>query len=142
MSCVLTFMLVSFVIVHRAGCRHCKELITKDAIRFGQFARSWKVLFTLFIIIIVVNVIVVVNVLSSFSDNFFFLCFVVDIFSVFVQQFDGAIAKYYHPKCFFEKFELASVDDIQGMAMMRWDDQQKIREFAEGENEKRKQGSP
>ncbi|KAK6937822.1 Poly(ADP-ribose) polymerase, catalytic domain [Dillenia turbinata] len=48
-------------------------------------------------------------------------------------QFDGFMPMWNHAGCIFKKaYQIKSVDDVEGLDLLRWEDQQKIRKYVEG----------
>uniref|UniRef100_A0A1D1YCL5 Poly [ADP-ribose] polymerase n=1 Tax=Anthurium amnicola TaxID=1678845 RepID=A0A1D1YCL5_9ARAE len=48
-------------------------------------------------------------------------------------QFDGFMPLWNHASCIFKKgSQIKSVDDVEGVDLLRWEDQQKIRNYVEG----------
>ncbi|KAI4364087.1 hypothetical protein MLD38_020224 [Melastoma candidum] len=49
------------------------------------------------------------------------------------SQFDGFIPMWNHASCILKKAkQVKSIDDVEGLESLRWDDQQKIRKYVEG----------
>lgn len=52
---------------------------------------------------------------------------------VAATQFDGFMPMWNHAGCIFKKGnQIKSVDDVEGIDLLRWEDQQKIRKYVEG----------
>ncbi|XP_008794292.2 LOW QUALITY PROTEIN: poly [ADP-ribose] polymerase 1 [Phoenix dactylifera] len=52
---------------------------------------------------------------------------------VAATQFDGFMPTWNHAGCIFKKGnQIKSVDDVEGIDLLRWEDQQKIRKYVEG----------